>query len=358
MTDRIWKREEQAVFALRSLYSRYGYVPYKMSHFEEYELYVHNKDFLVSDQIITFSGEGGRLLALKPDVTLSIVKNASQTPGVVQKVYYDENVYRDYREIRQAGLECVGDLGEYEISEVVMLAVRSLSLMQERFVLNISHMGLISAVLDSCGLTDGEKKQAMRCLRGKNIHGLQALCQGNLPAWEKLRTLAACRGSGEDVLSQMETILTTQEERTALGELAQLWRILKSGGWTESVRLDFSVGSDLGYYSGVVFRGYLEGIPASVLSGGQYDKLPRKMGRKSRAIGFAIYLDLLQQRSGEEDTQDIDTLIVHDGSIDTALLAQAAAKAAERGSVLVSTSVPKDRTWKQLKRFEKGVQVE
>ena len=144
MTDRIWKREEQAVFALRSLYSRYGYVPYKMSHFEEYELYVHNKDFLVSDQIITFSGEGGRLLALKPDVTLSIVKNAPQTPGVVQKVYYDENVYRDYREIRQAGLECVGDLGEYEISEVVMLAVRSLSLMQERFALNISHMGLIN----------------------------------------------------------------------------------------------------------------------------------------------------------------------------------------------------------------------
>lgn len=156
----------------------------------------------------------------------------------------------------------------------------------------------------------------------------------------------------------MEGVLTTQEEKNALGELAQLWRILESGGWTESVRLDFSVGSDLGYYSGVVFRGYLEGIPTSVLSGGQYDKLPRKMGRRSRAIGFAIYLDMLQQRSGEEDTQDIDTLIVHDGSVNTALLAQAAAKAAEQGSVLVSTSIPKDRTWNQIKRFEKGVQVE
>ena len=51
-------------------------------------------------------------------------------------------------------------------------------------------------------------------------------------------------------------------------------------------------------------------------------------------------------------------MIVHDGSVDTALLAQAAAKAAEQGSVLVSTSIPKDRTWKQIKRFEKGVQVE
>ena len=58
--------------------------------------------------MITFSGEGGKLMALKPDVTLSIVKNAPEEPGVVQKVYYSENVYRDYREIRQAGLECVG----------------------------------------------------------------------------------------------------------------------------------------------------------------------------------------------------------------------------------------------------------
>ena len=104
MTDGIWKSEERAQFALRSLYHRYGYAPYKMSHFEEYDLYVRNKDFLVSDQIITFSGAGGQLLALKPDVTLSIVKNAPQTPGVVQKVYYSENVYRDYREIMQTGL--------------------------------------------------------------------------------------------------------------------------------------------------------------------------------------------------------------------------------------------------------------
>ena len=76
MTDMLWKTEERAVFTLRSLYRRYGYAPYKMSRFEEYDLYVRNKDFLASDRIITFSDGGGRLLALKPDVTLSIVKNA------------------------------------------------------------------------------------------------------------------------------------------------------------------------------------------------------------------------------------------------------------------------------------------
>lgn len=117
---------------LEALWRRFGYAPYKMSRFEEYELYVRNKDFLQSDRVITFSGKDGRLLAMKPDVTLSIVKNAPEAPGAVRKVYYRENVYRQdrdsgaFKEILQAGLECVGDLGAYEAAEVVYLAAKSL----------------------------------------------------------------------------------------------------------------------------------------------------------------------------------------------------------------------------------------
>ena len=60
----ILKSEEKAVFALRSLYKEYGYLPFKMSKFEEYDLYVRNKDFLVSDAVITFNDTNGTLLAL------------------------------------------------------------------------------------------------------------------------------------------------------------------------------------------------------------------------------------------------------------------------------------------------------
>ncbi len=358
MTDLILKNEEQAIFTLRSLYRRYGYAPYKMSQFEEYDLYVRNKDFLVSDQIITFSGPGGHLMALKPDVTLSIVKNAPDEPGVVQKVYYNENVYRDYREILQAGLECVGDLGDYEIAEVVLLAAKSLELLGERFVLDVSHMGLISAVLDSCGLDAQAKKQALKCLRRKNTHELKALCGNNEKAWETLSTLSACRGTGREVLAQVAAVLTTDAERQALEELESLWTILEGSGCGGSVRLDFSVGNDMRYYSGVVFRGYLAGIPSSVLSGGQYDKLPRKMGRKSRAIGFAIYLDLLQDLQKTENAFDVDTVILHDGTVDTTVLTAAAEKFAKDGSVLVTRTLPIGRNWKELVRYENGEAVE
>ena len=353
MTNPIWKHEERSEDQLKNLYRAYGYIPYKMSRFEEYDLYVRNKDFLVSDQIITFSDRTGRLLAMKPDVTLSIVKNAPEETGVVQKVYYRENVYRDYREILQTGLECVGDLGEYEIAEVVLLAAKSLQQLGNRWVLDISHMGLLAAVLNGSGLSWEDQNQAMEYLHRKNDHQLKALC-GDREVWEKLSVIAACRG-GKEALDQIASVLTTEEERRELRQLKNLWVILEAAGYADSVRLDFSVGNNMRYYSGVVFRGYLEGIPASVLSGGQYDKLPRKMGRNARAIGFAVYLDLLENR--EEESFDVDTLILHDGSADPLTLTAAAEEAAAAGTVLVTRELPAGRTWKHLRRFEKGAWV-
>lgn len=348
----VLKKEEQAVFALRKLYRNFGYAPYKMSRFEEYDLYVRNKDFLVSDQVITFSDRSGRLLALKPDVTLSIVKNAPEEPGQVQKVYYNENVYRDFREIMQTGLECVGDLGAYEIAEVVLLAAKSLALLGESWVLDISHVGLIAGVLAGCDFSGEERIQVLQCLRRKSTHELKALCENRPDAWRKLKYLATCRGNGDAVLPQLEELLDREEELTALCQLKDLWRILKDAGCGENIRFDFSVGNDMRYYSGVVFRGYLQGIPTGILSGGQYDRLPRKMGRKARAIGFAIYVDQLARQGGQDF--HVDTLILHDGNVDPGTLMAEADKAREQGSVLIARQIPKGRTWGQLVELKGG----
>ena len=112
----IWRADEWGGLRLRELYRSRGYLPYRMSKFEPYDLYLRNKSFLVSENILTFTDTDGRLMALKPDVTLSIVKNAQPPSSGLEKVYYHENVYRTtsaglgFREIMQTGLECIGDL--------------------------------------------------------------------------------------------------------------------------------------------------------------------------------------------------------------------------------------------------------
>ena len=70
------KPQEQVSLQLRLLYEKAGFRQYHMGRFEEYGLYQENRRFLPSEQVITFTDLDGRLLALKPDVTLSIAKNA------------------------------------------------------------------------------------------------------------------------------------------------------------------------------------------------------------------------------------------------------------------------------------------
>ena len=103
--------KERASFALRALYEAAGCRKYHMGRFEEYGLYQENRSFLSSEQVITFTDLDGRLLALKPDVTLSIAKTAQPAPGETLRYYYHENVYRPsaeshtFKEISQMGLE-------------------------------------------------------------------------------------------------------------------------------------------------------------------------------------------------------------------------------------------------------------
>ena len=265
-----------------ALYQSYGYLPYKMSRFEDYDLYVRNRDFLLSQRLITFPGEEGQLLALKPDVTLSVVKNAPEAPGVVEKVYYQENVYRSppgggpIRELPQAGLECVGDLSSYDQAEVLLLAALTLSALPGESVLDISHMGLISQVLTSCRVSARHRPQVLAALERKSLHGLVGIPCHNK---EKLELLISCSGSPEAVLPRLKAQLTAPEEAVALSQLERLCRILTDSGATCRIRLDFSVSNQLKYYNGLVFKGYTQGVPASILSGGQYDRLPENRRR-------------------------------------------------------------------------------
>ena len=179
----ILRSGEQIMYRLRGLYERYGYRRFKMSKFEEYDLYVRNKDFLVSDRMITFTDARGILMALKPDVTLSIIKNTRAEEAGPRKVYYNESVYRSgqgeetFQEIMQTGLECIGELDLYHIYEVIALAVESLRAIHPDYVLDVSHMGLVSGFMEAAGVTVAEYPEVMTAVRAKNLAGLEDFCR-------------------------------------------------------------------------------------------------------------------------------------------------------------------------------------
>lgn len=360
----VLKYEEQAVFTLRSLYAKYGYTQYKMSKFEEYDLYVRNKDFLISDSVITFTDTSGKLMALKPDVTLSILKNGKDAPGCVQKVYYNENVYRvsgsthSFKEIMQVGLECIGDIDGYCLYETLMLAAKSLLSISKNAVLDISHLGILGAVLDSLAVPADKRDAILHCIGEKNMHELCALCNAagvDGDGTELLRQLVALYGDPRTVLPKLNTLLCGKVDAALLGEFTDLLSALAESEFGDILRIDFSVVHDIRYYNGIVFKGFIEDIPTGVLSGGQYDRLLQKMGRKAGAIGFAVYLDQLERMQKPEKKYDADVLLLYGADTDLCTLRAAVDKlTAEGKSVSAQKRVPEKGAFRETVRLSES----
>ena len=356
---KVLNNDERAGCVLRSLYRRFGYCQYKMSKFEEYALYVRHKDFLASDGIISFTDTNGRLLALKPDVTLSIINNSKDLPGQVQKLYYDENVYRiskssrSYKEIKQTGLECMGDVGLYELCEVLMLAIRSLESISPDYIFEISHVGLLEAVLAQLSLEEKTQKQVISCINRKNAGELHELCADSAlkpGTEEQLAVFMKSYASVDMALAALEQVCTGAEARRALEEFAQMLRFVEDMGYAANTRVDFSLTNDMSYYSGVAFRGYIQGIPTGVLSGGQYDKIMRRMGKSASAVGFAVYLDSLERFNRPNKEYDGDILLLHGGDMIQAMKA-AEALSGDGSSVRISAQVPEGLRFRQIIRL-------
>lgn len=364
----ILRREEQITLYLRGIFERYGYRKYRMGKFEEYDLYLENKNFLKSPNIITFHDLDGRVRALKPDVTLSIAKNTHATAQSSEKFYYLENVYRldkpsgGYREISQLGLECIGSLGLISTYEVLSLAKKTLSAISESHRMQISHMGFLVSLLDGLGIEAGVRADLLEFIRGKNRHELkeQAEKAGITPAAASLLlTAAELCGDFKETLKKARTIAITQSMTDALDQLEAVYRLMEEAGQADGLVLDFSLVNDIDYYDGIVFQGYVEGVPRALLTGGYYGNLLKKFGRNLDAIGFAVYLGELNLLFRDQKRMDVDALILYEDEADAAALIRLTDEMAQTGKrVRLEKTVPAELRYETLYQFENGALTE
>lgn len=350
---------EKLTLKLRGLYESRGYRLFSMNRLEEYSLYVENMDFLKSREIIVFSDLDGRLMALKPDITLSIAKSVNGESGL-QKLYYHENVFRparharEFREIAQTGLECIGALSAYDISEILFLAQRTLFAVDESYVLDVSHLGFVSAVLEELGADGALSRKLLNLLQKKAPHELAKLAKAFGMGEEELSTLmrlATVSGGFDETVSIAKTLCREKRSEAALNELVSICEPLQK----RCLRLDFSIVSDLKYYNGVVFQGYVPKVPEPVLSGGQYDLLLQKMGKRGKkAAGFALYLDGIERYYGELRTLPPVITILYDPDDSPANIFAAVEQEAGFGGAVRAVTDPKDATGRVVDLRKKG----
>ena len=360
----VFKPDEQAIFGLRELYRRHGYTQYRVSKFEEYDLYAKNKSFLVSENLLTFTDTNGKLMALKPDVTLSIIKNVVADVKSSYKLYYDEHVYRTtssgdgFREITQTGLESIGNIDVFAESEVIMLAMKSLSSISEDYLLDISHMRLLEGFLENMGIDPSDMSDIFALVGSKNVSGLRALCRKysvDADAEDRLCELTAMYQPIEKALEVFLPYVRGEKMQTAFGELSEICDAMREYGLLGKIYLDLSVVNDMNYYDGVIFKGFVNGIPDSILSGGRYDRLMERFGKKMGAVGFAVYLDKLERFGSTADEYDVDYMLVYDSDIPSGEIIAAAKKLGGDGSsVRASSAVDAGVRYRKLIKLSKG----
>ena len=348
-------KDEQVYLSLEGLFESYGYRKFKMRKFEQYSLYEEYKSFLTSEYVLTFHSPDGKLMALRPDVTLSIVKNTRADEMHTDKVFYRENVYRmdrhtkEFREIPQAGVELIGQVDAAATIEVVRMAKRSLALIDPNSILCLSHMGFVEGLLTACGVTLPDVRSKMlSCIASQNTHDLRTLSGVTAPSEEWMDGLAAVlssQSSYDDTLALARKISVNRQMEEALDELETIGQTLRALGMADGIRLDFTMQNDLSYYNGVLMQGYVEKYPGILLTGGRYDRLLTKFHKHLSAVGFALALGDLNSCYPNRNDYDAEVLLLYSSNGDVAKVMESAEALRSEGKrVRLATAIPAEFT--------------
>ena len=316
-------KKDLVLLNIRKMYDSYGYKKISLPSFEEYDLYNENKDF-IDRNILTVMSPNGKLLALRPDITLSVAKKVSKDQSLkYSKIYYQENTYNltkyvGYEENEQLGIELIGKESMFLDFEIINLAVKSLDIINKKNMIVLSHAGFISSVFENFDLEYETKEQILDCINRKNSHDIQKILKRNEHISENVKKLIykipELSGNLENIEKELLKYEINDNTKKILSELKQLNSLLMKFYKKSKIIFDFSVVKNLNYYNGIILQGYIEGFPNVILTGGRYDKLFEKFGVDTGAVGFAILTDGLKGYYKDTDKKDFDVLIAYDNS--------------------------------------------
>jgi len=285
---------------LTALFRRRSYAEIITPEVEYYDLFIRSGNPMPQEAMLKIIDRSGKIMVMRPDCTTPIARVAAtklKSVPLPQRLYYNQTVFRsgdahraDSSEIAQCGVELIGASGKKADVEMVAMAVDSLrECGLERFHIELGHVGFFRSLAAGMDMELHETEHMRRLIEGKNFAALNDMLEpyAGKPACAALRRLSHLFGTAE-VLEEAQRLAADSKD---LAYLRTLYEELRAAGYDEYIRFDLGLVHQIDYYTGVVFRGYVEGAGDAVLSGGRYDALVAAFGRPAQATGFAIDVD-------------------------------------------------------------------
>lgn len=296
---------------------------------EFYDLFDSGNPVIPAENMYKMIDLKGRLLVMRPDSTLPIARlvatRLKQAPLPI-RLYYTQDVYYQNHGLSgrndqrfQAGIELIGCAGDRADIEVIALAAEALKVCDAGdFRLEIGHAGFIMSLVKQLNVSPETKDLIKQFIEDKNH---TSLC-GILDTVEYSETVNFLRNlprlfGGEEVLEAAAPLCKDSSAREALEYLCMLYQKLGALGLSDHVIIDLGMAHKNEYYTGVIFRGFIEGSGDAVISGGRYDTLLMRFGVDLPATGFGVNVDSITKimlSRGEVAPPPPPSLLVHAGS--------------------------------------------
>lgn len=258
---------------------------------------------MTPEQMYKLVDSKGRLMALRPDSTIPIARLCAtrlKNEKLPLRLYYNQPVYSvnpslrgRSDEIMQTGIEIIGAESRKSDVEVLVTAAKAVeNLKIDNFRIELGHIGIFNTLVNSLNVSKGEGETVRQLIESKNYPALNDLLDSmeNRETAEAIKLLPRLFG-GREVLNKARNQIENEEAAGILDYLEQLYDALSELGLGDKITLDLGIVNRADYYTGIVFKGYVEGFGEEVLSGGRYDGLLKEFGKEAGAIGFAVNVD-------------------------------------------------------------------
>jgi len=303
---------------LGGVFARWGFRPVIPPSLENLDVLEKGLGSGLREKTFRFDDrQGGRLVAFPPDITpqiARIVATRMQDLPLPLRLCYSGRVLRHAeqqagkdREIFQAGVELIGLDSPEADAEMIAMAVEALSVLGAKdFTIDIGQVEFFRGVMADLQLPGDTLRRLQEAIGRKDSSGLGKLLDGlTIPAEarEAISSLPRLFG-GREILPRAAQAVRNERSRHALANLEQVLDILEVYGVERHITIDLGETRGLDYHTGITFQGFLPGLGRAVCSGGRYDNLTSRYGRRAPATGFTFnLLNLLFALDRELDRQ-------------------------------------------------------
>ncbi|MET1160760.1 MAG: histidine--tRNA ligase [Thermoprotei archaeon] len=259
----------------------------------------------IRKSMYVFKDKAGRLLALRPEVTASVIRiYLKKLRGEVKPIRlyyiaqcfrYEEPQYARYREFWQAGLEVIGDPGINGDLSVAYTASTYLDNIGVKHYYVIGNIAFHRILLSKLGIDNDTQDLILHYIDKSEIEDALKLLEGRaseegVEAFKKL--LDTPLNNLEDYISSYKDLFgdSVDKLREEYNKLVVFRDSLRELGY----RVEYSplLVRGLAYYTGLIYEYKTEKLKQSIGGGGRYDGLTTIYGGPFEySTGLALGLD-------------------------------------------------------------------